>query len=111
MSILRGSALEILGHCHNMCGIHQVIQLLLDSKTQQLSKIGLKLVMTSATICTTATPYHTPHQMGKLATGMCCRLKAAPRTARTDARSVSWSFQSAIFSSMMIRLSANTSPN
>jgi hypothetical protein len=106
MSILRGSALEILGHCHNMCVIHQVMQLLLDSMAQQMSKISLKRIITNATIRTTATPCHTQHQTGNLAVGMCRRHKAAPRTARIGARSVFLSSKSAIFSSMSTHLTA-----
>jgi len=108
MSILRGSALEILGHCHNMCGIHKVKQLLLDSMTQQMSKISLVLVMTNAKLRTTAIPYHTPHQTGTLTVEMCRHAKVAPRTVCTDARSVILSSQSAIFSSKSPRFNAES---
>jgi len=108
MLILRGSALEAMGHCHRMSGIYKPIQLLLDSKTQQLLKISLKLAMTNAKIRTTAVPYHKPHQMGKLAVEMCHHYKVAPRTACTDARSVILSSQSVIFLSTSPRLNAET---
>jgi hypothetical protein len=103
---MRGSALEILGHCHNIRGNSQVMQLLLDGKTQQLSKISLKLVMTNAKSRTTATPYHKLHQTGSLAVGICRRHKAALRTACIDAWNVIFISKSAIFSSISIRVAA-----
>jgi hypothetical protein len=108
MLILRGSALELMGHCHRMSGNYKLIQLLLDSKTQHLSKISLKLFMTNAKLRTTADPYYTPHQTGNLAEETCHHHKVAPRTACTDARSVMLSSKNAIFSSTSPRLPVET---
>ena len=113
MSILRGSALEMLGHCQHMCGIHKVMQLLLDSKTQRMSKASLMLVMTNATTRTTVTLYNQPFQTGNLAERARQQIsnlhKFVPRTASTDARNVSLSSKSAISSSMSFRPTAETS--
>jgi hypothetical protein len=112
MSILRGSALEMLGHCHHMCGIHKVMQLLLDSKTQRMSKASLMLVMTNATTRTTVTPYNLPLQTRNPAERARQQIsnlhKVVPQTASTNARSVSLSSKSATFSSKSFRLTAET---
>jgi hypothetical protein len=96
----------ILGLCHHMCGNHYLMQLLLDSKARPMLKISLTLVTIKAMIRKTVTLYSKLHQTSSFAEGM-CQFKSTLRpsntvrpTASTDARSVTKSSGSSIFSSM-----------